>query len=228
MSRVAKRCAAVILVAGSLSAAATLDRASAVTTPDSATPATSRAATAHYTAASHVVYGGRDLVTLLEPTPVATPVPTPAPTPVPARVPAPRPAAVPHLATPAPAPVSHHDWLDSGDGSINTAVSFYTDCSGAAPIPANNAAIDTCWKDVTYFVGHNYGVFTPLLSYPVGATLTYWDSNGSAHPYRVVSSRDWTRDQPPIPKYEPDVVAQFQTCLTADGSHMRILDAVPA
>src|SRR4029077_11849098 len=94
MSRVAQRCAAVILVAGTLSAAATLNRASAVTTPDSATPAISSAAAVQYTASWHAVYGGRDLVTLLEPTPVATPIPTPVPTPAPARVPAPRPTAV--------------------------------------------------------------------------------------------------------------------------------------
>lgn len=210
-----------------LAGAAVLSRTSSA--PAAAAAGTSAPAVAVETGPlNRPVYGNRDLVTQTE-VPAPTPVPTPAPAPITAPRPAPRPVATPRPAVPAPAaPVNHHDWLQSADGSLHTGVTFYSDCTGVTPIPQNNAAIDTCWKDVTYFVGHNYGVFTPLLSFSVGTLITYWDSAGTAHPYRVVEVRDWTRAQPPAPPATPSVVAQFQTCLTVDGSQMRILDVVPA
>ncbi len=51
---------------------------------------------------------------------------------------------------------------------------------------------------------------------------------GEAHPLRIVSQRDLPRSTPTLLLSQPDVVAQFQTCLTADGSLDRILDAVQA
>jgi hypothetical protein len=90
------------------------------------------------------------------------------------------------------------------------------------------ADIDTCVTDVTYFLGHNPGVFTPLMSETVGSVLTWYDGAGNAHVYRVVSVRTWYRDNGVPPKTSPSVVAQFQTCQVSDGSVDRILDAVPA
>jgi hypothetical protein len=62
----------------------------------------------------------------------------------------------------------------------------------------------------------------------VGSLITWYDSGGEAHPLRIVSQRDLPRSTPTLLLSQPDVVAQFQTCLTADGSLDRILDAVQA
>ena len=169
-------------------------------------------------------------------TSVATPAPTPAPTPVPTPVPvvqqaasAPAPVHHPVTAAPPPAPVRLFNHLTSGDGTLNTAVGVYTDCSGRTELTHTEAAIDTCIPGPTYFVGHNVGVFTPLMHMGVGSIITYYDGNGAAHVWRVASVRgDW-RSAGGVPAAtEADVVAQFQTCVVADGSVDRILDVVDA
>ncbi|HEX3606167.1 MAG TPA: hypothetical protein VH134_09610 [Candidatus Dormibacteraeota bacterium] len=121
--------------------------------------------------------------------------------------------------------------LISGDGSLDTTVATYSDCSGATELTHSSAAIDTCVSGRTYFVGHNSGVFTPLLDLGVGDIITYYDGTGVAHRLRIVEARDnWLRDNGVPPLANGNVVAQFQTCETAypDGSHDRILDAVAA
>jgi hypothetical protein len=91
------------------------------------------------------------------------------------------------------------------------------------------AAIDTCIPGPQYFVGHNVGVFTPLMHMGVGAIITYYDGSAIGHAWRVVSVRgDWRSANGVPPATGPDVVAQFQTCVVADGSVDRILDVVPA
>jgi hypothetical protein len=128
-------------------------------------------------------------------------------------------------------PNAPHDLLLSADGSLDTGVTTYGDCSGATELTHSEAAIDTCVSGRTYFVGHNAGVFTPLLDLGVGDVITYYDHTGAAHRLRVVEVRDnWLRAGGVPPLANGDVVAQFQTCETAypDGSHDRILDAVPA
>jgi len=50
---------------------------------------------------------------------------------------------------------------------------------------------------------------------------------GRAHPLRVVAVRQEARSAGPPPPAQAGVVAQFQTCVTLDGSVDRILDAVP-
>ena len=128
-------------------------------------------------------------------------------------------------------PNGPHNQLVSTDGSLDTGVTTYSDCSGATELTHAEAAIDTCVTGRTYFVGHNAGVFTPLLGLGVGDTITYYDNEGAAHRLRIVSVRDnWLRADGVPPLANSDVVAQFQTCETAypDGSHDRIIDAVPA
>jgi len=171
-------------------------------------------------------------------TAVATPAPTPAPTPVPTPVPvpvvqqaasAPAPVRHPVTAAPPPAPVQLFNHLTSGDGSLNTAVGVYSDCSGRTELTHAAAAIDTCIPGPTYFVGHNVGVFTPLMHLGVGAIITYYDGNGTAHVWRVAYViPNWTAANGVPPAQGPGVVAQFQTCVVADGSVDRILDVVPA
>ena len=135
----------------------------------------------------------------------------------------------PVTAAPPPAPVQHFNHLTSGDGSLNTAVGVYSDCSGRTELTHAEAAIDTCIPGPTYFVGHNVGVFTPLMHLGVGAIITYYDGNGTAHVWRVAYViPNWTAANGVPPAQGPGVVAQFQTCVVADGSVDRILDVVPA
>jgi hypothetical protein len=167
---------------------------------------------------------------------IPTPVPTPAPTPVPAPVPevqraesAPVVAPAPAVTRRLPAPVVRRDWLTSGDGTLNTGVGVYSDCSGATELTHASAAIDTCVPGPSYFVGHNAGVFTPLMHMGVGSIITYHDGSAVAHVWRVVSVRaSWASANGVPPPTQPDVVAQLQTCAVPDGSIDRILDVVPA
>lgn len=119
--------------------------------------------------------------------------------------------------------LSAPDRLVSADG-----LGVYADCSGNSPIDTAKADIDPCFLGRTYFVGHSPGVFSPLLHMGVDSLITWYDAVGLAHPLRVVSERDFGRNSRTLQLSQPDVVAQFQTCLTNDGSMDRILDAIPA
>jgi hypothetical protein len=170
------------------------------------------------------------------PTPVAAPAPTPVPAPPPIPMPVIQGAASAPVVAPAPrvirrllAPVVRRNWLTSGDGALNTGVGVYSDCSGLTELTHASAAIDTCIAGPRYFVGHNAGVFTPLMHMGVGSIITYYDGDGATHVWRVVSVRPHWRSADGVPPTtEPDVVAQFQTCAVPDGSIDRILDVVPA
>ncbi len=173
---------------------------------------------------------------LTAPTPAPAPDPRSAPaSPAPVRLPLPAVRvvvpAVPVVpvvqVVPAAPPI--RNMLISADGSLDTAVGVYTDCSGDTPLTQATAAIDTCIAGPTYFVGHNYGVFTPLMSMSVGDVITWYDSHGTAHRLRIVSIRDGWELANGAPKpTESDVVAQFQTCETysPSGVYDRIVDAV--
>jgi hypothetical protein len=136
-----------------------------------------------------------------------------------------KPAAAP---APPPPPPTPHSRLLSEDGRLDTGVGVYSDCRGTTEVSHAVAAVDTCIGGRTYFVGHNPGVFTPLLAETVGSAVTWWDGNGTAHRLRIVARRDWMRDDGVPPMVSGAVVAQFQTCLVADGSRDLILDAVAA
>lgn len=123
---------------------------------------------------------------------------------------------------------SNTNRLISADGRLNTSVGIYSDCSGQSAIPSNAAAIDTCMRNVTYFVGHNVGVFTPLFAEHAGSIVTWYDGSGAAHQLRIVATRSWMRISGQPPKANSNVIAQFQTCITPDGSVDLILDAVAA
>lgn len=130
---------------------------------------------------------------------------------------------------PAPAPgAGPRNLLTSADATLNTPVGVYGDCSGAAPVPAGMAAVDTCIRGRTYFVGHNQGVFTPLMHMGVGSVITWYDARGAVHRYRVVAVRDTAGGAHPLITTSHRVAAQFQTCAVTDGSVDRILDAVAA
>src|SRR5438270_7148248 len=126
-----------------------------------------------------------------------------------------------------PLPPPPHDRLVSTDVGLDTGVGLYADCSGQSELTHASAAIDSCLPGRSYFIGHNPGVFTPLVDMKVGGTVTYYDSSGLPHPYRVVGVRTWNRFWGSPPLVAPEVAAQFQTCLTLDAVWDQILDAVP-
>jgi hypothetical protein len=153
----------------------------------------------------------------------------PAPTPAPAvAAPAPVGTVVRHVAPPrAPSvPGSYRNRLISADGTLNTGVGYYGDCSGRTPLTHSMAAIDSCVGGRTYFVGHNPGVFTPLMHFSVGALITWYDGAGTAHRLRIIAVRQWNHSAG-APTLISGATVEFQTCITADGSLERILDAAP-
>lgn len=135
------------------------------------------------------------------------------------------PPAAPSAPPAPPPPDGRRSRLVSADGSLDIAVGSYTDCSGAAPVPRDEADLDPCFLGRLYFVGHNPGVFTPLMHLGSGAVITYYDQRGSAQRFRVTAWRVIERNQGAL-TLPAGVSAQFQTCESVDGFTVRILDAV--
>ncbi len=136
---------------------------------------------------------------------------------------APAPArSTPPIATSPPLPQRN---LLTGPHGLNAVVGAdYTDCSGMSEVAHDTAVIDTCHTTAVLFIGHNRGVFTPLLSYVVGDVIAWSDRSGTVHHLRIVAVRDVSSNAFPavLGTYE------FQTCLypTANSSLDRDLDAV--
>lgn len=134
------------------------------------------------------------------------------------------PSGPPMAPTVAPNPV---DRLELEGGGLDLGVGFYGDCTRATEVGHDGAYIDGCIpRSLAYFIGHNPGPFTALAAVPVGQVVDYYDGGGHLHRLLVVSARQWNRFWGPPPLTQPDVVAQFQTCLTLDAVWDRILDAV--
>jgi len=125
------------------------------------------------------------------------------------------------------APPPPHDRLVSDSGELDVSVGLYTDCTRATDLSHTEAAVDACIHGKTYFIGHNPGPFTATLDLKSGSELTYFDGAGAGHRIRIVSERTWNRFWGPPPLAQPNVTAQFQTCVTLDAVWDRILDAVP-
>ncbi len=135
---------------------------------------------------------------------------------------APRPTTAVPTAIAKPSP--QRDLL-TGPHGLNTRVgSAYTDCTGDSTVARDGAFIDTCHLDAVLFIGHNQGVFTPLLNYVVGDVINWYDGAGSLHHLRIVAVRDVSS------KVFPPVLGtyEFQTCrFTTPNSPLdRDLDAV--
>ena len=129
----------------------------------------------------------------------------------------------PVVAAPAPAP-NPSNLLASADGSLRVGLGIYSDCSGWSPVGREVAYMNVCYGR-TYFIGHNPGVFTPLMHMQVGDVIDWYDGGAALHRLRVVSVRVVSRfGGVPVP-FNGKVVAQFQTCEVLDGSYDRILDA---
>ena len=152
----------------------------------------------------------------------AAAIATPAPRPLRATL---TPVHAPRPSPGQPQPVQYFNQL-IGDDGLDTAVGVYSDCSGQTPLSRTEAAIDACITDRLYFVGHNAGVFTPLMSMGVGSLITYWDGAGVAHHLRVFAVVVWDRSAG-TPPPTPGATAEFQACLVPDGSVLRNLEAEP-
>lgn len=129
--------------------------------------------------------------------------------------------------TPLPAPPANR--IVAPELGLDVAfVGDYTDCSRATEVSHAGAQRDGCLPGHEhYFIGHNPGPFTPLMNAQPGTRITYYDAGGLPHDYRIVSVREWNASWGAPPYTEADVVAQFQTCITLDGTWDRILDATP-
>lgn len=114
----------------------------------------------------------------------------------------------------------------TADHSVYAPVGDYSDCTGKAPLTHAAAAVDTCITGVTYFIGHNPGVFSGLMDARIGSVIGYFDARGHLNQFEVVAVRTWLRSAGVPPPLREGEAAQFQTCVTADGSVDRILDAV--
>ena len=134
--------------------------------------------------------------------------------------------ALPPVATLATAPRPRRNVL-TGPHGLNAPVGpNYTDCTGNSEVPHDAAVVDACQTAAVLFVGHNQGVFTPLLNFVRGDVITWFDGAGAQHRLRIVAVRDVSAaDFPPVlGTYE------FQTCrfATLNSPLDRELDAVEA
>jgi hypothetical protein len=127
--------------------------------------------------------------------------------------------------TPTPTPIPKVNYLQSDSGELSTSVITYSDCSGSTPLTHAAAAVDTCFPRLV-FLGHNPGVFTAVIDLKVGDLITWWDSNGVAHQFRVVQVIDASGRK--VPSYRPGIAAEFRTCITSDGSLNREVETVAA
>jgi hypothetical protein len=116
----------------------------------------------------------------------------------------------------------YHNAL-AGPHGLNTGVTNYTDCTGRTHLTTAAAAIDTCLHDRIYVVGHNPGVFTPLLRFQPGDVMTFRNAAGLVDTWTVVGTRDWVYADG-VPPLLDGARGQAQTCLDASGSVDRIVD----
>lgn len=112
-------------------------------------------------------------------------------------------------------------------GRLDVSVGGYADCTRTSAVGYAGAYVDACIpRPLAYFIGHNPGPFAPLADVATGQVINYVDGQGALHRLLLVSSRVWNRFWGPPPLARGDVVAQFQTCISADAVWDRILDAV--
>lgn len=86
----------------------------------------------------------------------------------------------------AAAPAALYDVIQVGDAAIP-----YVDSLMTSTAPTSTAGLwwgsdSTTDGQLGYFIGHNPGVFTCLLSLGQGSAITVWDSDGNAFTYHVI------------------------------------------
>lgn len=109
---------------------------------------------------------------------------------------------------------------------LDVGVSIYSDCTGRAALPRRTVAIDTCMPWDSYFVGHSYGgPFTALTHAYNGEIFAWYNAAGIARRY-TIKGHQYTYAYGPADIPPPGTAAQFQTCLTPNGSRIITFYAV--
>jgi len=136
------------------------------------------------------------------------------------------PAAATVIPTPA-APAVKTNWISIARLGLSQPVGWYTDCLGQAPVPRWGTWRWNCaGANNTYILGHNPGVFTPILGLRPGDVVQYGDTAGTIRSYRVTmttivtNAQLWPLDATAVPSLT------LQTCWTWDGSRDFIVRAV--
>lgn len=103
------------------------------------------------------------------------------------------------------------------------------DCSGATPLTRTAAARDVCTPPaVTALIGHNPGVFTPLLRTHPGDSVVYEPASGGSQRFSI-------QDPSGLSPQQAAVITQdssfrhlvLLTCAVPDGSAYRTFLATP-
>ena len=130
---------------------------------------------------------------------------------------------------PTPAAVARSNWIADGAVGLGVQVGHYTDCSGTRALPRDQAQIFDCAAPgVLAILGHNPGVFTPLVRARLGERVDYWDGEGHRlaftinEVHRVNLTETWTYIQDGS---RPHLV--LVTCALPDGSVDWIMVAEP-
>jgi sortase (surface protein transpeptidase) len=142
--------------------------------------------------------------------------------------PDPEPVAAAAPAAPAALPSVRRSWISAPAVGLEVPViCCYSDRSGSV-IPAHGVAtIDTrAGANNLYLLGHNPGVFTPLLGLGPGALVRYWDNAGRASEFIIQSKVSVGRtDVSPLIASYSSVTLTLQTCLTGTTSTVWVLRA---
>jgi sortase (surface protein transpeptidase) len=126
------------------------------------------------------------------------------------------------------APSARRSWISAPAVSLEVPViCCYNDLNGRV-IPAHGVAtIDTrAGANNLYLLGHNPGVFTPLLGLGPGALVRYWDNAGRGHDFIIQSRISVDRnDVSPLVASYASLTLTLQTCLTNTTSTVWVFRA---
>ena len=128
-------------------------------------------------------------------------------------------------------------YFESADGKIKSAVQVYRDCKSEQAV-GKTVERDVCLEDSPqaprpghpklYLMGHNPGIFKPLLKAKVGDVFNYWDAVGTKFVIEVTGWRDVKGDgkEPlkPLLTVSGETFAQLQFCIQHD-TQTRVIDA---
>jgi hypothetical protein len=127
------------------------------------------------------------------------------------------------------APAGPRSWISVPSVHLGVAVVDYDDCTGNTPMTRSAAVHYLCSaQPVTVLVGHNPGVFSPLLGTHAGDLVTYRDQSGQ----RTLRLNSPVR----VPPEQAALYAQdgsythmvLTTCAAPDSSSYWVFIAVPA
>lgn len=121
------------------------------------------------------------------------------------------------------------NWISAPDVNLGVRVGHYTDCSGAAPLTRSEAQTYDCTPaDLTVILGHNPGVFTPLVRARVGERVDYWDGSGADRAFSISEIHRVTKEESyPYVQDGSHTHLVLVTCAVPDGSIDWVILAEP-